>query len=321
MGYSNEHCLVTRHESEKPCNIAVHFTLDFIKPSAMSHEDHDTDDSDNPDREAQLQMMRDWFFERFEDPAERTPYESREGGYIWIWGGPYDAREELESEFGDSVPEDVIEELADELSAQCWEWAPTPSREDYDDYLVGDIALITEYHSNFISAIHDIEKLLEADVDDSVSRCFHRLLFVNVITALETYLSDAFINTVVHDPALMRRFIETTPEFQGEKIALSDVFTALEKIEQRAKGHLVDVVWHNIERVKPMYRDTLGIAFPKDIGAVFRAIRKRHDIVHRNGKTKDGEEILISRQDVLDLISEVQAFTHDVDEQLRKDEI
>ncbi len=287
----------------------------------MTHDDHDTDDLDDPEREAQLQMMRDWFFEHFEDPVERTPYESREGGYIWMWGGPYDAREELESEFGDSVPEDIIEELAEELTALSWQWAPTPSREDYDDYLVEDIALITEYHSNFISAINDIEKLLETEIDESVSGCFYRLLFVNVITVLETYLSDAFINTVMHDPALMRRFIETTPEFQNEKVALSDVFTAIEKIEQRAKGHLVDVVWHNLERVKPMYRDTLGIEFPKDIGSVFRAIVKRHDIVHRNGKTKAGEEIPISRQDVIELISAIQAFTHEVDMQLRKDEI
>lgn len=287
----------------------------------MSHEDHDTEDADNPEREAQLEMMREWFFKHFEDPAERTPYESAEGGYIWIWGGPYDAREELDAEFGDTIPEDVIEELVDELTGQCWEWAPTPSREDYDDFLVDDIALISEYHSNFISAIHDIEKLLETKVEGSVADCFYRLLFVNVITAMETYLSDAFINTVVHDPALMRRFIETTPEFQSEKVALSDVFSALEKIEQKANGHLVDVVWHNLERVRPMYRDTLGIEFPKDIGAVFRAIVKRHDIVHRNGKTKAGEGIPIACQDVIGLIASVQAFVHDVDAQLGKDEI
>lgn len=287
----------------------------------MPYDDHDPEDSDDSEREAQLQMMRDWFFEHFEDPAERTPYESREGGYIWIWGGPYDAHEELGAKFGDSVPEDVIEELAEELTGICWEWAPTPSREDYDDYLVDDIALITEYHSNFISAIHSIEKLLEVEVDGSVSHCFYRLLYVNVITALETYLSDAFINTVMRDPQLMRRFIETTPEFRNEKVALSDVFSALENIEQRAKGYLAEVVWHNLERVKPMYRDTLGIEFPKDIGAVFSAIVKRHDIVHRNGKSKAGDEILVSRDDVVGLIEAVQAFAHEVDMPLKKDGI
>ena len=48
-------------------------------------------------RKAQkLEMMIEWFHQNYEDPAESTPYESAEGGYIWIWGGPYDARDELQ---------------------------------------------------------------------------------------------------------------------------------------------------------------------------------------------------------------------------------
>ena len=150
----------------------------------MTHNDQnltaDPDDeaSSDADREAQLEMMREWFFQHFENPAERTPYESREGGYQWIWGGPYHAREELGSEFSGVVPDDVIKELADELSQDCWEWAPTPSREDYDDFLVEDIALITEYHNNFGSAILDIKSLLRTEVDGSVANCFYRLLCI-----------------------------------------------------------------------------------------------------------------------------------------------
>lgn len=51
-------------------------------------------------REEQIETMRAWFLESYEDPVERTPYESREGGYIYIWGGPYYAHDEL-SVFGD----------------------------------------------------------------------------------------------------------------------------------------------------------------------------------------------------------------------------
>jgi hypothetical protein len=29
------------------------------------------------------ELMIEWFHQNFEDPAERTPYESREGGYQW----------------------------------------------------------------------------------------------------------------------------------------------------------------------------------------------------------------------------------------------
>lgn len=45
--------------------------------------------------------MEDWFLANYDDPANSLPYESKEGGYLWIWGGPYDAAEEL----GEAFPE------------------------------------------------------------------------------------------------------------------------------------------------------------------------------------------------------------------------
>jgi hypothetical protein len=268
------------------------------------------------DRDTQLEVMKDWFRGRFEDPAERTPYESAEGGYIWIWGGPYDAREELEAEFGEVVPDDVIDELVEDLEGECTDWAPRPSPDDYDNALIEDLARITEFYQNFSGAILDIERLLKTEVEDSVAPTFHRLLFVNVITAMETYLSDAFINTVVNLPQLMRRFIETTPEFQAERIPLADVFKAMEQVEQRAKSYLADVVWHHLHRVKPMYRDTLGIEFPSEMKPLFRAVLLRHDIVHRNGKTKEGKEIIVTPADVSDLVRQVEAFIQELDKQV-----
>ena len=156
-------------------------------------------------RDTQFEVMENWFRNHFEDPAERTPYESAEGGYIWIWGGPHDAREQLEEGFGDLVAEDVIDELVEKLEGECFDWAPTPSPDDYDNSLIEDLARITEFYQNFSGAILDIEALLKTKVDDPVSPTFHRLLFVNVVTAMETYLSDAFINTVVNSPLLAAR--------------------------------------------------------------------------------------------------------------------
>lgn len=81
------------------------------------------------------ELMLQWFYQNFEDPAERTPYESAEGGYIWIWGGPNDARDELFGKFGDLVPESFIDEVADEVEKDGLTlWAPTANPDDYDDY-------------------------------------------------------------------------------------------------------------------------------------------------------------------------------------------
>ena len=264
----------------------------------------------------QKRVMEGWFRSRFEDPAERTPYETAEGGYQWIWGGPFDAQEELENEFSSVVPNEVIEELVDDLQGECLQWAPTPQQEDYDEYLVGDIARISTYYQTFQSAILDVEALLKIIVPEPVAPCFVRLLYVNVITALETYLSDAFINTVLNRPKLLRKFIEMSPEFQSERIPFADVFKAVEESQKRARAYLADVVWHHLARVRPMYKSTLDITFPDDIGPLFRAIVTRHDIVHRNGRTKSGEEILLTVADVQSLIAAVEAFTQHIYEEL-----
>ena len=68
-------------------------------------------------REEQLRYMIYWFREYFEDPANQTPYNSDEGGYLYIWGGPYDANDQIGGEFGGFVPDDVIEEAIREAGA------------------------------------------------------------------------------------------------------------------------------------------------------------------------------------------------------------
>ncbi|ADP71135.1 hypothetical protein Rvan_1899 [Rhodomicrobium vannielii ATCC 17100] len=77
-------------------------------------------------RERQNAYMRYWFERNFEDPAHETPYESREGGYQYLWGGPYDALEELEAEFGSIIRFERIEEAAKNIEDEdgILEWAP-----------------------------------------------------------------------------------------------------------------------------------------------------------------------------------------------------
>jgi hypothetical protein len=70
----------------------------------------------------------DWFFTNFEDPVESTPYESAEGGYIYIWGGPCDAGEEIYDAFGDAISEAVVEAAVERIELDGYEWAPHEHR-------------------------------------------------------------------------------------------------------------------------------------------------------------------------------------------------
>jgi hypothetical protein len=79
-----------------------------------------------------LDAMKDWFFQNFEDPAESTPHESAEGGYQYIWGGPYDAKDELWGKFGTLVLEAWIDEVVNDIEADGQtDWAPVHTGDDY----------------------------------------------------------------------------------------------------------------------------------------------------------------------------------------------
>jgi hypothetical protein len=72
-----------------------------------------------------VETMVEWFFDNFEDPANSTPYE---GEYIYIWGGPYDAEEEIADAFGD-IPEDELAEVVEQIHmGGPFDWAPNGNR-------------------------------------------------------------------------------------------------------------------------------------------------------------------------------------------------
>ncbi|HEY3548518.1 MAG TPA: hypothetical protein VGK17_20790 [Propionicimonas sp.] len=62
-----------------------------------------------------------WFFERYEDPADGVPFVSSEGGYQYISGGPFDAREVLEAAFPETA-EDVVALAVEQIEAYGSEW-------------------------------------------------------------------------------------------------------------------------------------------------------------------------------------------------------
>jgi hypothetical protein len=255
-------------------------------------------------RELQLDAMRHWFFEHYEDPAERTPYESREGGYIWIYGGPHDAREVLQEEFADVVPSDVIEELVDELEGECYEWAPREQPGDYEDFYLEEFRTV-DHHSSFIEGISQIEALMKSGYDKAVEDMYLRMLYAAVVTLMETYLGGAFVSALKGNAKALRRYVESTPEYKKESLPLATIFEAMDGLEQRVLRHLADVLWHNLAKVRLMYKDCFAVEFPECAG-IFAAILKRHDIVHRNGKDKDGNSVDIEVEDLKTLISDVK---------------
>jgi hypothetical protein len=268
-------------------------------------------------RKIQRKVMETWFYHKFERP-DMLPYESAEGGYQWIWGGPYDPRDELEGEFGGTLPEKVIDEFAKELETISYEWSANSRLiAPDDDYLyrfaTGDLSIRGTLQANFES----IDLLLSLKAPDDILRThLHRLCFANVITAFETYLAYRFADSLKANPELLQRFVETNPDYRHEKLTVSELFKEFKNIEARVSTYLSALVWHNLAKVIPMYKATLNVSFPADMDSIHKAIQDRHDIVHRNGKSTDGKEGSWGEKEIHELMTAITLVVNEIEKQL-----
>jgi hypothetical protein len=175
------------------------------------------------------------------------------------------------------------------------------SEDIYGD-LVGVIGTTTQSEV-FNESIRDIRSHLHQP--DSTAPFLHKLLYVHVVTALESYLSDFLISRVLRDRAMLRRFIEQVPVFQEQKVTVNQVFDVRATIKKRAINQLEKTVWHRLDHVGDMYSKVLAIDFPSDFNNVNEAIKLRNLLVHRNGKKINGKQQKVTEKDIVEAIGAV----------------
>lgn len=249
----------------------------------------------------QRAAMRRWFLDRYEDPAYETPWSGDEKRYIFVWGGPYDPDEVLQERFDGIVNFDVIHELVKDLYAEVGpEWAPVEHEGvEYEAYLTHLV----------VESRHDPYSFLRMRVDqiDSVARMdgltgqTRQLVFqmahTSLIAALEAFLADTVSYWVYSNDDVLRRLVTTNRDFQGRTASLSDLFDRLAGIKEEVRLYLETLVWHRMDKIKPIVVSAFEIDVP-EIGDLMKEVIVRHDIVHRAGRRVDGSLVAIDADDL-----------------------
>ncbi len=116
-------------ENDRETDVGPH---ELVENFSISLSDGSAEEEEDEDPAARIEAMIEWFNDNFEDPAQRTPFNTAEGGYQWIWGGPYDAREELSAQFPDE-DEAIIAAAVKRLERHVFDWAPRDKGEGDGD--------------------------------------------------------------------------------------------------------------------------------------------------------------------------------------------
>ncbi len=189
-------------------------------------------------------------------------------------------------------------------------------QEELDEHYEKQIDAIqstTEFITVFDMEIDNLNNLNEKDLGDpALQNTLQRLIYAGVITCMEDYLSSTLINKVLGDDEVFKIFVRTCHGLKNQRFNLSELYLKLDKIRDIVKKELLDVIYHDLPKVKGMFEDTLGIEFP-EIGEIMKIVQNRHDMIHRNGKNKEGEEIELNQKAVKDVIDEVEIFVNSID--------
>lgn len=265
-------------------------------------------------KKLQIEAMRRWFCDRYEDPSNATPYSSEDGGYYFVWGGPYDPNDVIQERFSGIVQFEVMEELIHDLYSEVGHmWAPV-EHDYYEDLsmLVLDrskpFELLTEH-------LLKIESMLTVTGKPESIQLVTQLAHGAVITALEAYLWDTVAYWVANDEDTLRNLVTTNKDFQAKTLQLSTIFERIERLKDEVEEYLQELVWHRLDKVKPLMASGLKITVP-DIKDLMKEILVRHDIIHRGGRGKDGSPVIVSNADVCKAIEMVRAFTGKIEAEL-----
>ncbi|MDN7176983.1 HEPN domain-containing protein [Caballeronia sp. SEWSISQ10-4 2] len=274
--------------------------------------------ADAPPELLQAAMLR-WFCDRYEDPANQTPWDGEDKDYVYVWGGPYDPNDEIQERFGHIVPYEIMEPVIHGLYRDVGnDWAPIQHEGvDYDGYLSQLVVSSRDDPYRFL-----VERLDQIDVvldtvagNPRAEHIVHQMAHGSMIAALEAYLSDTLKFWLEADEQVLRRFVATNKDFQSQSLTLSEIFVRFDKLKESVKDYLSTFMWHRLDKVKPILKATFQIDLP-DISMLMAAVKVRHDIVHRAGRDADGNLVILSKVDVQSLRDECKAFAEAINQSL-----
>ena len=178
------------------------------------------------------------------------------------------------------------------------------SEDDYENYVFD---LTPEKITDVLNEIETLSPLTK--------EYLYRQLYAGAITSMEAFLSSTLLKAVLSSNESKRKFVEKYLPYRDEQIPFSSIFEQMGKIDATIQETLRGLMYHNLGKIKPIYKDVLDIDLG-DIGDIMKAVQIRHDIVHRSGKDKDGNVHNIQKDDVIGLVEEVSSLISKVDRSL-----
>ncbi len=223
--------------------------------------------------------------------------------YEWIeenYG--IDAGEEDSETWNDAVQ--AYEDYCEERQRQEEEWH---LQEELEWYIYTQSQV-----GKFDTQMRSVLELIDVQASNEAQFSLLVMLHGHTVAAVESYLASTFIHKVTNSGELIRKLVETDPVFSKMKFTLKEIYEKHENLKLTVATYLKDLIFHDLKKVKPMFKDVLECDFG-DISWLFEAVKIRHHCVHRAGLDKDGNRVAISVESIKKLVKISKELVHEVE--------
>lgn len=196
-----------------------------------------------------------------------------------------------------------------------YELTNEPNFDDWVDYQASD-----DPHTIFMDTYHHTNDLLADIGGENGDHLVNRMIFSQMVAALEAYLSDTLINAVLADNAVITKLLAENKDLKEQKFTLSDINADSDIVAKYVQKYLRQILYHNLAKVSYLYSAALGIDLldqTTDKQKLYKAIQYRHDCVHRNGRTSDAEKLeVFTKSYITDIADEFRSIVERIQREL-----
>ncbi|MDD3175340.1 MAG: hypothetical protein PHU51_02590 [Candidatus Nanoarchaeia archaeon] len=202
---------------------------------------------------------------------------------------------------------------------------------DVDKDCEDDFDIPSEYYANALDTLNSIQEISHNNLEssakieiplDSTQKFLIKVLYGSTIATLEAYLGDAFKNKILTNKDLIKSFVTNYTLCKKDvKYTLLEIFEEQNSntetfVTNKVKSLMNAIIFHKLTKVYELYKQILGVDLPSNWQDFLKPIKKRHDIFHRCGRDKEGNEIDINNEELNKLIMSVSDFIETLDQSI-----
>lgn len=234
---------------------------------------------------------------------EWMEYQELEPMYDWIeenYGD--DAGEEGSEEWNKAVA--AYEEHCEEVML---EEARLAQQDEFDYYI---FMTLKDADSIFDRDIKELRHMLLSNTATQNNHTLLKMIIAHSVTVLEVYLEDITKSLITSNDKYLSNTIKNVRPFSDTPFKLSELSFDKDGIRKFVLGKLSENLYHDIPKVVNIIGGVIGRKIKIQIDDVCRSTKIRHDIVHRNGRDTEGEQIDISHALALDILQAIESFVN-----------